>query len=301
MTLILLLALAIFTSLNLVTAQVITTPCMTSMINTITPCANFITGSINNGLTPSATCCDSFLSLITTSVDCACLLVSANVPLQIPVNRVLALFLPQACNVGQMPALCKASASPLPAPVSNTIFEVEAPKSEILQPALAPASVESTPMKQKHPRKSAETSCMGWKAAEKLIRRWKILRGDNVMITRGKDKGETGIIKRVICSQNRVIVEGKNLVKKHIKQGQGHKGGIFTVEDPLHASNVQVLNPVTGVSRGIGASGFIVPRPKILKIRTTPRPTVLGPKDTPMNLVLEKTYDAKTGRGMPEL
>ncbi|KAH1136447.1 hypothetical protein AAZX31_10G027700 [Glycine max] len=179
MTLILLLALAIFTSLNLVTAQVITTPCTTSMINTITPCANFITGSINNGLTPSATCCDSFLSLITTSVDCACLLVSANVPLQIPVNRVLALFLPQACNVGQMPALCKASASPLPAPgpallgsndqtpppiafsplspqVSNTIFEVEAPKSEILQPALAPASVESAPMKQKHPRKVQE-------------------------------------------------------------------------------------------------------------------------------------------------
>lgn len=81
---------------------------------------------------------------------------------------------------------------------------------------------------------------MGWKAAEKLIRHWKVLRGDNVramkifpsllliffyickstvfqshlqvMIIRGKDKGETGIIKRVIRSQNRVIVEGKNLV-----------------------------------------------------------------------------------------
>ena len=89
---------------------------------------------------------------------------------------------------------------------------------------------------------------MGWKAAEKLIRHWKILRGDNVislvlysiappsvplvsptffslldppfplvfhcqvMIIRGKDKGETGLIKRVIRSQNRVIVEGKNLV-----------------------------------------------------------------------------------------
>ncbi|KAL6595618.1 hypothetical protein ACP70R_047958 [Stipagrostis hirtigluma subsp. patula] len=52
---------------------------------------------------------------------------------------------------------------------------------------------------------------MGWKAAEKLIRHWKILRGDNVMIIRGKDKGETGLIKRVIRSQNRVIVEGKNL------------------------------------------------------------------------------------------
>ncbi|KAG8477725.1 hypothetical protein CXB51_027565 [Gossypium anomalum] len=164
----------------------------------------------------------------------------------------------------------------------------------------------------------AEEIEMGWKAAEKLIRHWKVLRGDNVMIIRGKDKGETGIIKRVIRSQNRVIVEGKNLVKKHIKQGPGHEGGIFTVEAPFHASNVQVLDPVTGkpckigvkyledgtkvrVSRGIGASGSIIPRPEILKMRTTPRPTVAGPKDTPMNLVLEKTYDPKSGKGMPEL
>ncbi|KAM7462826.1 hypothetical protein LguiA_030947 [Lonicera macranthoides] len=159
---------------------------------------------------------------------------------------------------------------------------------------------------------------MGWKAAQKLIQNWKILRGDNVIITRGKDRGETGLIKRVIRSQNRVIVEGKNLVKKHIKQGQGHEGGIFTVEAPLHASNVQVLDPVTGkpckigsryledgtkvrVSRGQGASGSIIPRPEILKVRTTPRPTIVGPKDTPMEFVEVKTYDAKTGMGMPEL
>ncbi|KAL8138974.1 hypothetical protein V2J09_004975 [Rumex salicifolius] len=154
---------------------------------------------------------------------------------------------------------------------------------------------------------------MGWKAAQKLIQNWKILRGDNVMIIRGKDKGETGVIKRVIRSQNRVIVEGKNLVKKHVKQGQGHEGGIFSVEAPLHVSNVQVVDPVTGkpckvgvryledgtkvrVSRGIGASESIIPRPEILKIRATPRPTVAGPKDTPMDLVLEKTYNSKTGK-----
>ncbi|KAG9457351.1 hypothetical protein H6P81_001859 [Aristolochia fimbriata] len=159
---------------------------------------------------------------------------------------------------------------------------------------------------------------MGWKAAEKLIRHWKILRGDNVMIIRGKDKGETGVIKRVIRSQNRVIVEGKNLVKKHIKQGQGHEGGIFSVEAPLHVSNVQVLDPVTGkpckigtkyledgakvrVARGQEASGAIIPRPEILKMRRTPRPTIIGPKDTPVDLVMEKTYDPKTGKGMPEL
>ncbi|XP_029124530.1 non-specific lipid transfer protein GPI-anchored 2 isoform X2 [Cajanus cajan] len=155
----------IIISLNLVTAQ-ISTPCTTSMINTITPCANFITGSTNNGLTPSASCCDSFLSLITTSVDCACLLISANVPLQLPINTALALFLPQACNVNEMPALCKGPAvlgpngqtlppiavSPLSPQASKTIAEVEAPKSEILPPA----SVESRTMKQKRPRKLQE-------------------------------------------------------------------------------------------------------------------------------------------------
>ncbi|RZC63593.1 hypothetical protein C5167_025352 [Papaver somniferum] len=159
---------------------------------------------------------------------------------------------------------------------------------------------------------------MGWKAAQKLVQNWRILRGDNVMIIRGKDKGETGVIKRVVRTQNRVIVEGKNLVKKHIKQGQGHEGGIFTVEAPLHVSNVQVVDPVTGnpckvgikyledgtkvrVSRGIGASGSIIPRPEILKIRTTPRPTIAGPKDTPLELVTKKTYDSATGKGMPSL
>ncbi|RAL37429.1 hypothetical protein DM860_000123 [Cuscuta australis] len=138
------------------------------------------------------------------------------------------------------------------------------------------------------------------------------------MIIRGKDKGEKGVIKRVIRSQNRVIVEGKNLVKKHIKQGQGHEGGIFSVEAPLHVSNVQVLDPVTGlpckvgiryledgskvrVSRGIGASSSIIPRPEILKIRSTPRPSVAGPKDTPLEDVMERTYDPKAGKGMPDL
>uniref|UniRef100_A0A1U7XT64 39S ribosomal protein L24, mitochondrial-like n=1 Tax=Nicotiana sylvestris TaxID=4096 RepID=A0A1U7XT64_NICSY len=107
-------------------------------------------------------------------------------------------------------------------------------------------------------------------------------------------------------------------VKKHIKQGQGHEGGIFTVEAPLHVSNVQVVDPVTGkptkvgiryledgskvrVSRGIGASGSIIPWPEILKIRTTPRPTIAGPKDTPMEVVMERTYDPKTGKCMPDL
>lgn len=41
-------------------------------------------------------------------------------------------------------------------------------------------------------------------------------------------------------------------VKKHIKQGEGHEGGIFTVEAPLHVSNVQILDPVTGYGIAFG-------------------------------------------------
>lgn len=159
---------------------------------------------------------------------------------------------------------------------------------------------------------------MGWKAAEKLIKTWKILRGDNVIINAGKDKGQMGTIKRVIRSQNRVIVEGKNLVKKHVRRGEGHEGGIFTVEAPIHVSNVQVLDPVTGapckigykyledgskvrISRGQGASGSIIPRPEILKVRDKPRINVVGLKDTVEEDVFERTYDAKAGRGLPDL
>ncbi|KAH9729778.1 KOW domain-containing protein [Citrus sinensis] len=171
---------------------------------------------------------------------------------------------------------------------------------------------------------------MGWKAAEKLIRHWKILRGDNVMIIRGKDKGETGAIKRVIRSQNRVIVEGKNLVKKHIKGGEGHEGGIFTVEAPIHASNVQVLDPVTGKPCKVGTK-YLEDGTKVRVARACSVDTKYkigmnqykdrtfftdriswiepvsavncraGPKDTPVDLVMKKTYDAKSGKGMPDL
>ncbi|KAH7529294.1 hypothetical protein FEM48_Zijuj05G0169300 [Ziziphus jujuba var. spinosa] len=116
-----------------------------------------------------------------------------------------------------------------------------------------------------------------------------------------------------ILVQHLVVV-----IRKHINQGQGHEGGIVTIEAPIHASNVHVLDPVTRktckigikyledgtkvrVCRGLEASGSIIPRHENLRMRTTPRPTVAGPKDTPMDVVLEKTYDAKTGMGMPDL
>ncbi|XP_014495668.2 non-specific lipid transfer protein GPI-anchored 2 isoform X2 [Vigna radiata var. radiata] len=94
----------------------VSTSCTTSMMNSITPCANIITGSTNNnGLKPPSTCCDSLRSLMNTNTNCACFLLSANAPFfQLPLT--LALSFSQACNINGLPLQCKASASPLPAP-----------------------------------------------------------------------------------------------------------------------------------------------------------------------------------------
>ncbi|XP_057965462.1 non-specific lipid transfer protein GPI-anchored 16-like [Malania oleifera] len=108
----------------------INTPCTTSMISSFTPCLNFITGSTSNGsATPTADCCSTLRTLTSTSMDCACLVVTGNVPLQLPINRALAFSLPRACNMPGVPIQCKASATPLPAPGPV-----------LLGPTLAPAA-----------------------------------------------------------------------------------------------------------------------------------------------------------------
>ncbi|GMI98758.1 embryo sac development arrest 4, glycosylphosphatidylinositol-anchored lipid protein transfer 16 [Hibiscus trionum] len=95
----------------------ISTACTASMISTFTPCLNFITGSSGNGSSsPTQGCCGSLKSLMSSSMDCACLIITASVPLQLPINRTLALSLPRACNLGGVPVQCKASGTPLPAP-----------------------------------------------------------------------------------------------------------------------------------------------------------------------------------------
>lgn len=128
--------------------------------------------------------------------------------------------------------------------------------------------------------------------------KWKILRGDTVQIMAGKDKGQNGTVSKVIRDEKvpRVIVEGRNLAKRHVKRQGENPGGIVTSESPLHYSNVQLIDPVTNapvrvtwrfledgskvrVTRGKKASGSVVPRPEILKQRRKPRP-LPGPKDT---------------------
>lgn len=76
--------------------------------------------------------------------------------------------------------------------------------------------------------------------------------GDKVVVICGKDKGKQGKITKTLAKQDRVIVEGVNIVKKHIKPTNGSDGGIIEVESPIHVSNVMILDPKTNKRTRIG-------------------------------------------------
>ncbi len=68
----------------------------------------------------------------------------------------------------------------------------------------------------------------------------KIKVGDNVKILAGKDKGKTGMVTKTLKKEDRVIVDGINVVKKHVKpNNQNETGGIIESFAPIHVSNVQ--------------------------------------------------------------
>jgi len=71
----------------------------------------------------------------------------------------------------------------------------------------------------------------------------KVKVGDTVKIIAGKDKGKEGKIIKTLKKENRVVVEGLNMVKRHSKpQNNQDKGGIFDIEAPIHVSNVKVIS-----------------------------------------------------------
>ena len=70
--------------------------------------------------------------------------------------------------------------------------------------------------------------------------------GDQVVVIRGKDKGKQGKVVRVIPERDKVVVEGVNLVKRHLAATPQRPGGILEVEAPLRASKVMPVDPGTG-------------------------------------------------------
>ena len=71
----------------------------------------------------------------------------------------------------------------------------------------------------------------------------KIKKGDQVMVLAGKDKGRTGSVLKVLPSDNRVVVEGLNMVQRHTRPSQSDpQGGIKHKEASIHLSNVAVVD-----------------------------------------------------------
>ena len=81
----------------------------------------------------------------------------------------------------------------------------------------------------------------------------KIRKGDQIVVTTGKDKGKRGTVLKVLPTEQ-VIVEGINVVKRHTKPNPqlGTPGGIISQEKPLHISNVAIFNPMTSKPDRVG-------------------------------------------------
>ena len=76
--------------------------------------------------------------------------------------------------------------------------------------------------------------------------------GDEVVVITGSDKGKTGKVLRVLKSENKVVVEGVHVVKKHQKPTGQETGGILDVERPIAASNVMIVDPKTKKRTRVG-------------------------------------------------
>ena len=79
-----------------------------------------------------------------------------------------------------------------------------------------------------------------------MNKKLKIKTGDTVIVITGKDKGKTGNVTSVIKSNDRVIVEGVNVVKRHRKATQESPGKIEEKEASIHISNIAHLDPESG-------------------------------------------------------
>jgi large subunit ribosomal protein L24 len=71
----------------------------------------------------------------------------------------------------------------------------------------------------------------------------RIKKGDHVIVTAGKDRGEKGTVLRVDRERDRVLVEGRNLVKRHQSAARFREAGIIEKEAWIHASNVMLVDP----------------------------------------------------------
>ncbi|HEY8529624.1 MAG TPA: 50S ribosomal protein L24 [Paenibacillaceae bacterium] len=83
--------------------------------------------------------------------------------------------------------------------------------------------------------------------------RMHVKKNDTVIVISGKDKGKKGRVLAAYPRENRVLVEGVNMIKRHTRPNpKNPQGGIIEREAPIHASNVMLVDPKTGLPTRIG-------------------------------------------------
>jgi large subunit ribosomal protein L24 len=80
----------------------------------------------------------------------------------------------------------------------------------------------------------------------------KIKKGDKVVVLTGRDKGRTGEVIEVRPDENRALVRGINMVKRHQRQTAQQEGGIISKELPIHLSNLAIADPKDGKPTRVG-------------------------------------------------
>ena len=80
----------------------------------------------------------------------------------------------------------------------------------------------------------------------------KIKKGDTVIVITGRDKGKSGEVLEMHRDDNRVLVRGINMVKRHQRQSATQEGGIISKESPIHLSNVALTDPKDGKPTRVG-------------------------------------------------
>lgn len=142
--------------------------------------------------------------------------------------------------------------------------------------------------------------------------KWNILRGDTVQVIERKhpEFGKQGIVKVVDRKRDRVIVEGLNTAPRHLKPDpdRGLAGRTIVTERSMHYSNVNLVDPVTGLPTRVARkiledgtkvrvakkSGAIIPRPEILSQRRRPKSATITSSDTSdIDAVWRVTYVPK--------
>jgi large subunit ribosomal protein L24 len=82
--------------------------------------------------------------------------------------------------------------------------------------------------------------------------KFKIRKGDRVVVTTGRDRGKSGQVLAVIPDENRAVVQGVNIGRRHQRQTAAQEGGIIAKEMPIHISNIALADPKTGKATRVG-------------------------------------------------